>query len=201
MEALAVLEGVFDGDDVVEDDEEVDLEKKEADEEGLGLELILKVFVIVLKEVIDICAEKETLCVKDFIVVIVWVIVNSRERVADAQGCIVIVGLIETVFELYAVVLMVLEEDVELLRELLGLCEEVFLTVFVIRIVPEGHTELVEVFVVAEEADLVPHPVEDFEEEAELVNEADEVDDLVEEELLVEVELNVECAEDVELIV
>ena len=96
---------------------------------------------------------------------------------------------------------MVLEEDVELLRELLGLCEEVFLTVFVIRIVPEGHTELVEVFVVAEEADLVPHPVEDFEEEAELVNEADEVDDLVEEELLVEVELNVECAEDVELIV
>ena len=196
-----MLEGVFDGDDVVEDEEEVDLEKKEAEEEALGLELILKVFVIVLKEVIDICAEKETLCVKDFIVVIVWVIVNSRERVADAQGCIVIVGLIETVLELYAVVLMVLEEDVEPLRELLGVCEEVCLTVFVIRIVREGHTELVEVFVVAEEADLVPHPVEDFEEEAELVKEADEVDDFVEEELLVVVELNVERAEDVELIV
>ena len=86
MEALAVLEGVFDGDDVVEDDEEVDLEKKEADEEGLGLELILKVFVIVLKEVIDICAEKETLCVKDFIVVIVWVIVNSRDMSWAMEG-------------------------------------------------------------------------------------------------------------------
>ena len=71
---------------MIEDDEEVDLEKKEAEEEGLGLELILKVFVIVLKEVIYICPEKETLCVKDFIVVIVLVIVSSRERVADAHG-------------------------------------------------------------------------------------------------------------------
>jgi hypothetical protein len=102
-------------------------------------------------------------------VVIVWVIVNSRERVADAQGCIVIVGLIDTVLELKAVVLTVLEEELEPLRELLGVWEEVCLIVFVIRTVPEEHTELVEVFVIADDADLVPHPVDDFEEDAELV--------------------------------
>jgi len=169
VEALAVLEDVPEGEGVCEEEAEVDLENQEADEEGLGLELILNVLLIVFINEVVISLEKETLCVKDFMVVIVWVIVNNRERVADAQGCIVIVGLIETVLELYAVVLTVLEEELEPLRELLGVWEEVCLTLFVIRTVPEEHTELVEVFVIADDADLVPHPVDDFEEEAELV--------------------------------
>jgi len=124
VEALAVLEDVSEGEGVCEEEAEVDLENQEADEEGLGLELILNVLVIVFNDEVVISPEKETLCVKDFIVVIVWVIVKSRERVADAQGCIVILGLIETVLELYAVVLTVLEEEVEPLRELLGVWED-----------------------------------------------------------------------------
>jgi hypothetical protein len=47
------------------------LENQEADEEGLGLELILNVLLIVFINEVVISLEKETLCVKDFMVVIV----------------------------------------------------------------------------------------------------------------------------------
>lgn len=47
------------------------MENQEADEEGLGLELILNVLVIVFINELVISPEKETLCVKDLIVVIV----------------------------------------------------------------------------------------------------------------------------------
>jgi len=66
-----VLEDVPEGEGVCEEEAEVDLENQEADEEGLGLELILNVLVIVFINELVISPEKETLCVKDFIVVIV----------------------------------------------------------------------------------------------------------------------------------
>ena len=66
-----MLEDVPEGEGVSEDDGELDLENQEADEEGLGLELILNVLVIVFINEAVISPEKETLCVKDFIVVIV----------------------------------------------------------------------------------------------------------------------------------
>ncbi len=47
------------------------MENQEADEEGLGLELILNVLLIVFINEVVISLEKETLCVKDFMVVIV----------------------------------------------------------------------------------------------------------------------------------
>jgi len=66
-----VLEDVPEGEGVSEDDGELDLENQEADEEGLGLELILNVLLIVFINEVVITPEKETLCVKDFMVVIV----------------------------------------------------------------------------------------------------------------------------------
>jgi hypothetical protein len=66
-----VLEDVSEGEGVCEEEAEVDLENQEADEEGLRLELILNVLVIVFNDEVVISPEKETLCVKDFMVVIV----------------------------------------------------------------------------------------------------------------------------------